>query len=385
MIAQLRGTVYRLQQLPASDWRVTTDVVSSEPEIQTPRREEWTEEEASERFRFAWLEEQDEKGDRRVRKKSSTIRIRTHAFTHSAQCLIADILAKRAEGTHGGLAVWSSGREESADSILTHSPPLPPSTNVSLRASPSSSASRRPSTSPFRYMAPLLSPLSCSPFPCLFHVAVLVFLLLVFFHDHHERLLPVPEWAAIFRKLSPSSLLPLAHSRFSSRSLARALALARTYNIQLPEDQITRGMGEALHARYAITKPRSHWPTWDQLEDPTERRDADAPGLESSVRREREEGRPRCLIVSFFVGIGLLRKLPTWPLAGSEMLSPSSYFRCAHDRSIGPVYRRTGIVFQECEKCWFGLARPTLFCILHICDEMNKDRNIETEKCSCTS
>lgn len=173
---------------------MTTDVVSSEPKIQRPRRER-REEETRKRCRFAWPAEQerDEKGERRVRKKSSTIGIRTHAFTHSGQCLIADILAKRAEGTHGGLAVWSSGREESADSILTHSPPLPPLTNVSLGASPSSSDSRRPSTSPFRYMAPLLSPLSCSPFPCLFYVAVLVFLLLVFFHEHHERLLPVPE------------------------------------------------------------------------------------------------------------------------------------------------------------------------------------------------
>lgn len=132
------------------------------------------------------------RNDRRVHKKSSTIGVRTHAFTHSVQCLIADILAKRAEGTHGGLAVWSSGREESADSILTHSPPLPPSTNISLRISLVLILS--PS-----FHLPLSLHGSSSltslllPFPRLLHVAVLVFLLLVFFHDHHERLLPVPE------------------------------------------------------------------------------------------------------------------------------------------------------------------------------------------------
>lgn len=94
---------------------------------------------------------------------------------------------------------------------------------TSACASPSSSSFRLPSTSSFRYTAPLLSPLSCSLSLASSTSSVLVLLLLVFFHDHHERLLPVPEWAAIFRKLSPSPLLPLAHSRFSSRSLARAL------------------------------------------------------------------------------------------------------------------------------------------------------------------
>lgn len=57
-------------------------------------------------------------------------------------------------------------------------------------------------------------------------------------------------------------LVPSPSLVFASLPLSLALGSpARTYNIQLPEDQITRGMGEALHARYAITKPRSHWPT----------------------------------------------------------------------------------------------------------------------------
>lgn len=72
----------------------------------------------------------------------------TYLQTPAVRCLIADILAKRAEGTHGGLAVWSSGREESADSILTHSLPL------------SFSLSRCPS---FSTLTSLSLPFPCPP------------------------------------------------------------------------------------------------------------------------------------------------------------------------------------------------------------------------------
>lgn len=74
----------------------------------------------------------------------------------AVRCLIADILAKRAEGTHGGLAVWSTGREESADSILTHSLPL----SFSLLLHPSSVRLSHPSS-------PLLFPWSLGYHPVL--------------------------------------------------------------------------------------------------------------------------------------------------------------------------------------------------------------------------
>lgn len=69
---------------------------------------------------------------------------RSRASARLVRCLIADIYwQKRAEGTHGGLAVWSSGREESADSILTHSPALPPPALFLLARSTSVSSSYR--------------------------------------------------------------------------------------------------------------------------------------------------------------------------------------------------------------------------------------------------
>jgi len=224
------------------------------------------------------------RNDRRVRKKSSTIRVRTHAFTHSAQCLIADILAKRAEGTHGGLAVWSSGREESADSILTHSPLLPHTTNISLRISFVLFFS-------LSFHLPLSLHGSSSltslllPFPRLFHVPVLVFLLLVFFHDHHERLLPVPEWAAIFRKLSPSPLLPLAHSRFSSRSLARARLLPGRITYNYLKTRL-HGAWERLSTLVMPSQSRVHIGPLETSSKTRRRGDADAPGPEGSEGRQ---------------------------------------------------------------------------------------------------
>ena len=94
-----------------------------------------------------------------------------------------------------------------------------------------------------------------------------------------------------FSHLSPSRLPRAPHRRrrtfararmsrdFSQTSLPPRASLSlspslRTYNVQLPEDQITRGTGEALHARYAITKPRSHWPTWGaSMQEEADRRE----------------------------------------------------------------------------------------------------------------
>ena len=90
-------------------------------------------------------------------------------------------------------------------------------------------------------------------YPSLFlSVCLSVCLSLSILHRRLLRLLRVPH-----RRGRTSDCTRM--SRDFSQTLA-SLSL-RTYNVQLPEDQITRGMGEALYARYAITKPRSHWPT----------------------------------------------------------------------------------------------------------------------------
>lgn len=82
----------------------------------------------------------------------------THVFTDSPRCLIADISAKRAEGTHGGLAVWSSGREESADSILTHALSLSLARALALSSPIRQRSSFLPLSPPHGSACPLLSP-----------------------------------------------------------------------------------------------------------------------------------------------------------------------------------------------------------------------------------
>lgn len=143
-----------------------------------------------------------------------------------------------------------------------------------------------------------------------------------------------------------SQTLPLAPS--SSRALALLFSLFRSRARPLP-GRIT----------YNYLKTRLHgaWERLSTLVMPSQSRVHIGP-LETSSksrrrgemlmrpgRRDRREGgraaKPRCLIVSFFVGIGAPQAAYLDPLAGSEMLSPSLYFRCARDRSIGPVYRRT--------------------------------------------
>lgn len=75
-------------------------------------------------------------------------------------------------------------------------------------------------------------------------------------------ILPLRSPPRVYPLPPPPSTTSTRMSHDFSQTLAPSSSLPlRTYNVQLPEDQITRGMGEALYARYAITKPRSHWST----------------------------------------------------------------------------------------------------------------------------
>lgn len=141
-------------------------------------------------------------------------------------------------------------------------------------------------------------------------------------------------------------------------------------------------MGEALHARYAITKPRSHWPTWDQLEDPAERRDADAPRPEGS-----ERGQTGHAALSFpSSSESVLRKPPTWPLAGSDALAVSIFSVRSRpiDRTGLSNGRWTGRFFKNVKNVDLGPRVPPFVCRVRAARWAEIEiPDVETEKCPC--
>lgn len=177
-----------------------------------------------------------------------------------------------------------------------------------------------------------------------------------------------------------SQTLPFAPS--SSRALALLLSLSCSRARLLP-GRIT----------YNYLKTRLHgaWERLSTLVMPSQSRVHIGP-LETSSKtwrrgemlmrpgrrgRKRGEGQAGCLIVSFFVGIGAsqaayLAARRIWDTLAVSIFSVRS--RPIDRTGLSMDGRWTGIVFQECEKCWFGLTRPT-FCMLYMRDEMNRDRN----------
>lgn len=218
--------------------------------------------------------------------------------------------------------MWSSGREEFADSILTHSPSLPSSNQhqpVHLLRPLSvlilSFSSFPPP--PFATRAPLLSPLSCSlslasstspsrsSSSCSFSSTTIT-----------RDFCLYPNEPRFFAN---SPLRPFSFLRARASSFARSLARSRarllpgriTYNYLKTR---LHGAWERLSTLVMPSQSRVHigpLETSSKTRSGEEREMLMRPGRRVGRRgREGREGTgswPRCLIVSFFVGIGAPR------------------------------------------------------------------------------